>query len=197
MIEPRKVLLTLIVLGVTGTLVAVSAFSAFSSTTSNSGNSFAAGTVNIADNDAAAAMYSVSNREPGDVVEKCIKVTYTGTLDADVKLYTTSSIGSLGPYVNLTITPGTQATSVFPDCTGFVADGAAIFNNTLSNFASSHSGWANGLVDNPGAVATKWVSNDAVVYKFTLTLADDNNANGGSSALTTGSHAFTWEARNQ
>ena len=197
MIEPRKVLLTLLVLGVIGTLVAYSAFSAFSSTTSNSGNSFAAGTVNIGDNDAGAAMYSVSNREPGDIVEKCIKVTYTGTLDADVKLYTASSIGSLGPYVNLTITPGTQAVSTFPDCTGFVADGGNLFNGTLSSFAAAHSSFANGLVDNPGGVATKWVTNDAVVYKFTLTLADDNSANGGSSALTTGSHAFSWEARNQ
>lgn len=197
MIEPRKVLFTLVVLGITGTLVAVSAFSAFSSTTANSGNSFAAGTVNIGDNDAGAAMYSVTNSKPLDVVEKCIKVTYTGSLDASVKLYTASSIGSLGPYVNLTITPGTQAVSTFPDCTNFVADGAALFTGTLSSFASTHSSYANGLVDNPGAVATKWVTNDAVVYKFTLTLADDNNANGGASALTTGSHAITWEARNQ
>lgn len=193
----QKVLLTLVVIGVTGALVAISAFSAFSSTTANSGSSFVAGTVNIGDNDAGVALYSVTAAKPGTSVDRCIKVTYTGSLDADVKFYTASAIGSLGPYVNLTITPGTQAVSVFPDCTGFVADGAAIFSGTLAGFASSHSGWANGLVDNPGALATKWVTNDAVVYKFTVTLADDNNANGGASALTTGSHAFTWEARNQ
>lgn len=197
MIEPRKVLLTLLVLGAIGSLVAFSAFSAFSATTQNSGNSFAAGTVNISDNDAAAAMYSVSDQKPGVAVERCIKVTYTGTLDSDVRLYTPSSLGSLAPYVNLTITPGTQATSVFPDCTDFTADGAALFSGTLASFASSHSSWATGLVDNPGTLATKWVANDAVVYKLELSLQDDNAANGGSSALTTGAHAFTWEARNQ
>ena len=197
MIEPRKVLLTLLVLGVTGVLVAVSAFSAFSSTTSNSGNSFAAGTVNIADNDAGSAMYTVTGAKPGTTVEKCIKVTYTGSLDSDVRLYTASSIGSLGQYVNLTITPGTQAVSSFPDCTGFVSDGADLYSGTLSAFASAHSTYATGVADFPGTLATKWVANDAVVYRFTLTLADDNNANGGASALTTGSHAFTWEARNQ
>ena len=197
MIEPRKVLLTLVVIGATGALVAASAFSAFSATTQNSGNSFAAGTVNISDNDAAAAMYSVTNQKPGVTLERCIKVTYNGTLDSDVRLYTASSLGSLAPYVNLTITPGTQAVSVFPDCTGFTADGAALFNGTLSGFAASHSTYATGLADYPGTLATKWVANDAVVYRFELSLQDNNAANGGSSALTTGAHAFTWESRNQ
>lgn len=197
MMEPRKVLLTLLVLGATGSVVAFSAFSAFSSTTSNPNNSFAAGTVNISDNDAGAALYSVSNQKPLVTTDKCIKVTYTGSLDSDVKLYTTSSLGSLAPYVNLTITPGTQPTSTFPDCTGFVADGAALFNGTLSGFATAHNSYANGLVDTPGTVATKWVTSDAVVYKFSLTLQDNNAANGGASPLSTGTHAFTWEARNQ
>jgi len=40
-------------------------------------------------------------------------------------------------------------------------------------------------------------SNDTLVYRFTLTLQDDNNANGGATPLSSGSHAFTWEARNQ
>lgn len=193
----RKVLLTLLVLGLTGGLVAVSVYSAFSSTTSNSANSFAAGTVNIADNDAGTALYAVTGAAPGLVVQKCIKVTYTGSLDADVRLYTTSAIGTLGPYVNLTITPGTQSVSTFPDCTGFTADGADLFNGTLAGFATTYSSYTAGLADYPGTLATKWVTNDAVVYRFTLTLADNNAANGGASALTTGSHAITWEARNQ
>jgi hypothetical protein len=37
-----------------------------------------------------------------------------------------------------------------------------------------------------------------VVYRFTLTLQDNNLANGGNSgAMTSGLHDFTWEARNQ
>ena len=197
MIQPRRVLLTLLVLGITGSLVAVSALSAFSSTTENSANEFAAGTVNISDNDAGSAMYDVTNQKPGVTVERCIKVTYTGTLNADVKLYTASALGSLAPYVNLTITPGTQAVSVFPDCTGFVADGGgSIFSGTLQGFATAHSGWANGLADNPGS-GTEWATGNTVVYRFQVSVQDTNSANGGSSALTTGEHAFTWEARNQ
>src|SRR6266540_7363745 len=98
----RKLLLTVLVVamtvGVIGMLAGVGVLSAFSSTTSNDGNSFATGTVTIGDNDAGSAMYSVGNRKPNDSVQSCIKLTYTGTLAADVHLYTTSSFGALGQY---------------------------------------------------------------------------------------------------
>jgi hypothetical protein len=117
-----KVLLTALCVGALGSLAAMGVFGAFSATTTNAGNTITAGTVAIADNDAGAAMYSIANAKPGESVSKCIKVTYTGSIDADVRIYTTSTIGSLGQYVDLTITPGTQATPTFPSCTGFTAD---------------------------------------------------------------------------
>ena len=88
----RKTLVTLLVLGVVGTLAGVGTFSAFSSTTDNTGNTFAAGTVYIGDNDAGSAMYNVTDQKPGDVTTKCIRLTYTGSLAADVKLYTSSTV---------------------------------------------------------------------------------------------------------
>lgn len=194
----RQLLLSVLIVGMVG-LATFATFSAFSSTTENAGNSFAAGTVYISDNDAGSAMYSLTNQKPGTTTSKCIKVTYSGSLDADVKLYTTSTIGSVGQYVNLTITPGTQVTSVFPDCTGFVADATgALYSGTLAGFASTHGSYAAGLADFPGTLATKWVTNDSVVYRFDVSVQDNNAANGGSSgSLSTGSHTFTWEARNQ
>lgn len=193
----RRILATLAVLGALCAVGGAGTFSAFSSTTANPGNTFAAGTVAIGDNDAGVAMYALSNAKPNDSATSCIQVTYTGSLDSDVRLYTASTIGSLGPYVNLTITAGTQTTPSFPSCTGFTPRaGGTIYSGTLAAFAAAHSGWANGLADYP-ASATKWTTNDHVVYRFTVTLADDNNANGGASPITTGSHAFTWEARNQ
>jgi len=186
------------VVGVAGAVVGAGTFSAFSSTTSNGGNTFAAGTVVIGDNDAGAAMYSLSDAAPGASVTSCIRVSYTGSLDSDVRLYTTSSIGNLGPYVNLTITPGSQASPSFPSCAGFTPDpGGDLYSGTLAAFATSHSSWSSGLADLPNA-KTAWETNDAVVYRVTVTLADDNAANGGAGgAMTTGTHAFTWEARNQ
>ena len=195
MTRTRKTLVTLLVLGVVGTLAGVGTFSAFSSTTDNTGNTFAAGTVYIADNDAGSAMYNVTNQRPGDTTVKCIRLTYTGSLAAEVKLYTGSSVNALGGFVDLSIDKGTMPVgTTFPNCTGFVSE-ANVFANTLSNFTTTRNSYANGITAFPGA-QTQWDQNDTVVYRFTLTLQDNNGANGGAVALTTGTHAFTWEARN-
>jgi Camelysin metallo-endopeptidase len=188
----RKLLLSLVVLGGVGAAAGIGTFSAFSSTTANAGNTFSAGTVTLADNDAGGTLYNVSNQKPGDSVASCIRVNYTGSLDATVKLYTASAIGAIGPYVNLTIESGTQGSPSFPTCTGFSAE-TTLFNNTLANFAATHTGFANGLADNPGTVATKWVNTDAVVYRITATLANNDLAQG----TTSNAHTFTWEAQNQ
>jgi camelysin-like metallo-endopeptidase len=193
----EKFLLTFLLVGVLGGLAGLGVFGAFTSTTSNSNNSFASGTVVIGDNDANSALYSVSNAKPGTTTSGCIKLTYTGSLASDVRIYTTSTIGALGQYVDLSITPGTQTGSpAFPSCTGFTADsGGAIYSGTLQNFATTKNSYANGVVDYPGASATSWVTNDAVVYQFTATL--QSGAPDSAQGQTTGSHAFTWEARNQ
>lgn len=190
-----KVLLTALCVGALGSLAAMGVFGAFSSTTTNAGNTITAGTVSIADNDAGAAMYSLTNAKPGESVSKCIKVTYTGSLDADVHLYTTSAIGALGQYVELTITPGSQTSPSFPSCTGFTPDsGGAIYTGTLQNFGTAKNNYANGVVDYPGT-GTKWAANESVVYQFTATL--QASAPESAQGATTGAHTFTWEARNQ
>src|ERR671932_186985 len=99
----KKTLLTLLVVAGVGGLAGFGAYSAFSSTTTNSGNQFAAGTVTISDNDSNNAAYSVSAAKPGDFGERCIKVTYSGSLTANVKMYRsgfTSGTG-LDSYVDL------------------------------------------------------------------------------------------------
>jgi camelysin-like metallo-endopeptidase len=190
----RKILLTLLLVGAATAFAGFGTFSAFSSTTTNSGNSFAAGTVFVDDNDAGAAMYSVSNQKPGVPTQKCIKVTYGGTLPADVRLYTTSSVGAVADYIDLTVEKG-SGNPAFPGCTGFTPE-STIYTGELDDFTTSKNSYANGIAAFPG-VQTAWNQNDALVYRFTLTLQDDNNANGGATPLSTGSHAFTWEARNQ
>jgi camelysin-like metallo-endopeptidase len=187
----RKIVGSLLVIGVASAIGGLGAYSAFTATTSNSGNTFAAGTVTITDNDAGAAMYSVSDRKPGDTVTQCIKVTYTGSLDADVKLYTSSVIGSLGQYVDVQVRPG-SGSPTFPGCTGFTPDAADIYNDTLANFPTSY---GSGILDAGPGSNTKWITNDAVVYRFTLTL--QSSAPSAAQGQTTGSHAFVWETRNQ
>lgn len=197
----RKILLSLLLIGAASALAGFGTFSAFSSTTTNTGNSFAAGTVHVEDNDAGSAMYTVSNQVPGVAVERCIKLTYGGTRAAEVRLYTpTASVGAVADYVNLVVEKGTLAGSpAFPGCGSpgdFTAEGAALFSGELDEFVATKNSYANGIPAFPGS-QTQWNQNDTLVYRFTLTLQDDNGANGGATPLTTGSHAFTWEARNQ
>jgi hypothetical protein len=196
MSKTTKILRTLVVVGVVGSIAALGVFSAFSSQTDNPGNEVAAGTVTLADNDAGSAAYNIQNAKPGDTDQACINVTYTGSLAATVKLYTTAtSVADLGPHVDLEITPGTQVTPSL-NCSGFVPDATgAIFNGTLASFQSSHNAFSNGLADNPGAVATKWIENDSVVYRVKATL--DAGAPDSAQGDTTGVHTIRWEAQNQ
>ena len=193
LLSARKLVSTVVVVAIFGGIAGSSTFSAFTSTTTSSGNSFTAGSVTIGDNDAGAALYSLSNQRPGVTTSKCIKVTYGGSLGATVKLYTPSTLASGAQYDNLTITPGTQATSTFPDCTGFVAAGGAIFNGTLQGFATAHNNFATGLALNDQGGSTTWNANDAVVYRLDVSIQNVAAAQGTSS----GAHDFTWQAENK
>ena len=192
----KKVLATLVVVGVAGSIIASAVFSAFSATTSNPGNQFQAGTVSISDNDAGAAMYNILAAAPGSTTSKCIKVTFDGTLPSAVKLYTAAGITGLpasSQYIDLTITPGTQASPTFPNCTGFTPDaGGAVYTGTIQDWRTNHNAWSNGLaVNNPSASST-WNQNDAVVYKFDVSVQNVPAAQGADSGV----HDFTWESQN-
>jgi len=192
----RKLLLTALVIGVVGAGMSVGTYAVFSATTDNTGNSFAAGTVAISDNDAGAAMLSLANAKPTDSDSACIRISYTGTLNSTVRLYGTVS-GSLASYLTLTVTRGTDSAPSFDSCANFTADATnylgagagVIYQGSLASYPATY---AAGIVDPiPGSPET-WVTNEAHSYRYTISL-DDNNAAQGL----TGSASFTWEARNQ
>ena len=62
--KKRKLLLTLLIVGVLGSMAAYGTYSAFTATTTNSGNSFAAGTVEIQD-DSGLGTALVKRDQPG------------------------------------------------------------------------------------------------------------------------------------
>ena len=192
MMRTKSLLRSLLLIGAAGAVAAFGTFSAFSSTTENPGNEIDTGTVALSDNDAGSALYDVSGATAGTTVDRCITVTYSGNVAADVRLYLPDPVGALGQYVNMTVTPGTDASPSFGDCTGFVADGAPLFSGTLQGFRTAHSGWANGLVDFPGSTSA-WAQGNAVTYRVQLAVQNDDNAQG----LGTGIHRIVWEARNQ
>jgi predicted ribosomally synthesized peptide with SipW-like signal peptide len=192
----RKILLTLLVLGAFGVVSGAATFSAFSSQTSSSANSFSAGTVQLTDNDLDVAMLSLSNAQPGATDTSCILVTYSGSLSSTVRLYGAIA-GALASYLTLTVTRGDDPTPVFDDCNGFVADSTdyvgagagVVYQGSLSAFPASY---AAGLVDPLAASPETWTTGETHTYRFVVSLADDNGAQGLSATA-----AFTWEARNQ
>lgn len=191
MTTPRKLLATLLLGGFLLVTGGGATFSAFSSTTTNPGNSFAAGTVAISDNDTGTAMLALANAKPGDADTSCITLTYTGSLDASVRLYGTIS-GGLADYLTLTVTRGGDASPQFDDCSSFNPDSTdyigqgpgVIYQGSLSAFPTTY---AAGIVD-PGTWTTSANVHD---YRFVVTLANNDAAQGLS-----GSASFSWQARN-
>jgi predicted ribosomally synthesized peptide with SipW-like signal peptide len=188
--KTKKVLRTLVVLGLVGGLAAVGAFSAFSSQTDNPGNQVTTGTVTLSDNDANSPLYNITNGKPGSTDVHCIRVTYSGSLASDVRIYRPDPVtAALADHVNVVVTPGNGTAF---DCSNFVADvGAPLYDGTLSAFPSTYAG---GVQDYPGAT-TSWTTGNAVTYRVSATVS--NAAPDTAQGLTTGSHRLRWEAQNQ
>ena len=195
MTRKRRIFASILVVGVAALLVGSATFAAFSSTTTNSGNDYQAGTVHITDNDAGGAMVTLSDASGGSSASGCILVTYQGSLPANVRLYGFTS-GNIAPYLNLTVTRGTDSSPAFPTCGGsFTPDGTdyigqgngVIYQGTLSAYPGNY---AAGVVDAPSAVED-WTTSEAHAYKFTVTMSSDPAGQGKSGTAT-----FQWEARN-
>lgn len=186
-----RLLLALIL--VASLIGAGSAVAAFWSKAVSSGNTYAAGTIYLTDNDLGAGMLSLTGAIPGQSDTSCIKVTYSGTLEAAVRLYA-SVAGSLAPYLTLTVTRGTSS-AAYDSCTGFVADSTdyigsgqgVVYSGTLSAFPASYSA---GISDPTATAPERWSTGEVHAYKFVVTLQDAAAAQGLA-----GSATVTWEAR--
>jgi hypothetical protein len=192
----EKVLATMVVVGVLAGATSFGVYGAFSATTQNPGNEISTGTVQFTDNDAGAALYNLTAAKPGSSVSRCIKTTYTGTLPATVRLRTsTTTSGSLAPYVDVKITQGTSTSTTFPDCAGFTpaATGSTLFTGTLAAFGATHGSYDSGIATAP-AGQTTWSTGTSVVFKIDATLQTTTPESGQGSS--SGVHDFVWEARN-
>jgi len=167
---------------------------AFSSVTASAANGFASGTVALTDNDAGASVFTLAGMAPGDSVEGCVRVTYTGTLPAAVRLYGSTGGSGLDAYLALTVTRGGGLSGSSGACAGFTPDavdyagrgGGVVYQGTLADYADS---FGDGLGDAPDA-SEVWTAGESHDYRFSVTLADVNGAQGRDA-----SQAFTWEAR--
>lgn len=170
-------------LGFVSVLVVSSSRAAFVDTTDNATNTFSAGDVVLNDDDTGSVLFNVNNLAPGDSRTRCIAVTYTGSLTADVHLYGTVGGNGLAQYLDLDIDVGSGGD--FASCTGFVSS-SVLFNDTVAAFGGAHTNFVNGLGGNTGAT-----NPTTHTYRVTVTLQDNNAAQGLSATA-----GFTWEAQN-
>jgi hypothetical protein len=168
-------------------LVVTSSRAAFVAQNDNVTNQVSAAALDLTDNDSGTAMFNnVTGLMPGATEDRCIDVTYTGTVDPTaVLLYSSGApTGTLAPYLNLTVDVGADTGAGFRDCAGFVSS-ATVYNGTLSGFHTAHGSYAAG--------ASTWdpgVSPDTRTFRFRMSVQDNALAEG----LTT-TFGFSWETR--
>ena len=189
-----RILAALIATGLVAVASGRATFAAFSVTTQNPNDSYVAGNVSIADNDAGTLMWDVANQLPTSAaIVRCIRVTYTGSLVAGVRLYTTTRRVAARPV---------------PEHHG--GEGHHAGGDRLPELHGLHvarprslrpARWRRSRPRGPpGRTASRrsrarrptWNPNDSLVYRFTLQVQNNVAAQG-----LTGMAGFTWEAQNQ
>ena len=170
--------------------------SAFSTSAVSEDNQVAAGTVYLEDNDSDAALLDLSSAFPGDSDSACVRVTFTGSLDSEVRLFADVS-GALAPYLTLTVQRGADPSPSFPSCAGFSPDASnyigagagVIYSGSLGAYPSNYSA---GLVDPTAGAPATWSTNDSHSYKLSVELQ-----NNPAAQAATADARFIWEARNK
>jgi hypothetical protein len=168
-------------------LVVTSSRAAFVAQTGNLTNQVTSAAIDLADNDSGVAMFqNVTGLMPGTNVDRCIDVTYTGTVDPlPVLLYAAAPpTGTLAPYLNLTVDIGADTADPFTGCSTFVSSGS-VYSGTLDGFATTHSGYAAG--------ATTWDpagSPETRTFRFRISVQSTPAAEGLTSTF-----GFSWETR--
>jgi hypothetical protein len=186
-----KLLVTAAVVGSAGTGAGFGGYSAYVATTAHP---YAAAMVGLEDNDADTATLSLTDAAPGASQTGCIKVRHSGSLRSSVRIYANVR-GALAPYLTLTVTRGTGSSASPGSCRGFAADSTAfagygagvIYSGTLADFPTNY---ATGLVDHGNTSREGWTTGEEHSYRFTVSLKDDNAAQGRTATA-----RFQWEAK--
>lgn len=167
-------------------LVVSGSHAAFVDQSENVANHATSSSVDLTDDAGGTAMFpNEQGLAPGTPVERCITVTYAGTIDPrPVRMYSASISGALAPYLNLTVQVGPSIGAGSGSCAGFSASGT-VYSGTLSGFAAAHPDFDSGVTawDPAGA-------GEARTFRFQLEVQDDPAASGQSATF-----GFTWEVR--
>jgi hypothetical protein len=172
----RRIAAGALVLGLVAAPAAQSTWSAFSARVQHNNNTFSSGSVVLTDNTAdGSTLLTASNMKPGDTVQACVTLSYTGSLAADVKSYAAITGSGLDQYLTYTVTEGNFGTAQAngsTSCTGFTPLGSNATWGT-GNLSAYPTTYAAGI---QSAAAAQWNPNTSRAVKVDLVLQDVNAA---------------------
>jgi hypothetical protein len=140
----------------------------------------AAGNTALADDDADAALFQLTNLTPGQTQSRCIAVSNDGPVPDGIRLIGSAGGSGLSDYLHLTVDAGSGGS--FGDCTNFT--GAPVFDGSLGDFVRGHHDYDTGLV------AGAPTQGGTTTYRLQVALDDTPAAQGGTATA-----SFAWEAR--
>lgn len=209
-----------------GALVYQASNAAFTASTSTGANTWAAGNVFVTNSSSAGALFAVTAMKPttaAAATSKCLTVSYTGNLAANLRLYLTSYSSTvrpagppgptaagttdLGDYLRMIVEEGTGSQANCSDftrtryLTAGTTNGQTVdsLSTALTSFSSTYPGPSNTSVAAP---ASSVGSPTVTTYKVTYWLPDIGETGAPtqnalddlqSSSLAA---TFTWEAQN-
>lgn len=193
MARKRKLLLTCGTVSLVAAVGVFGTYASFSATTANTGNQIQSGTVDLSDTDGTTGKlsYLIGDQLPNASQVKCIRITYSGSLSATIKLYRSAINSAANGKYSLKVERGTKTTA--PDSTmscgtDFTPAADVFATADLDTLGTTYAG---GLDIKGSAFAT----GNTIDLRFTTTVKD-GVVNGNKTANDTGSFDYTFEARN-
>jgi hypothetical protein len=203
---------------ITGLLIWHASYAAFTASSSTGTNSWTSGTVAITNDQSGVVVWNLTGAKPDTATSTlsppasgtytpaagssaggaaCFKVTYSGNLAADVRVYAstlteTGGNGGLGPFMLFSLDTGTDAAGGSDlTCAQYTTSGTYNFGSSsnstifLSTFPTTYLGAASSWT--PSSTTTKW-------YRLSWLLPQ--NTNGTTAQGQQVQVVFKWEADN-
>ncbi len=130
--------------------------------------------------DATGALFNATNLTPGTTLTTCVAVSYSAPGATSLRMAAPAATGDLGEYLDLQVSAGVGGG--YGDCAAFSGDD--VYFGTLAGFASEYPDPASGLPLNSSSSTS-----GTVTVRVTITLRDENGAQGKETEL-----AFGWYA---
>lgn len=157
------------------TLVITRSSSAFESEGTVASSTASAGSIALVDDDQGQSLFDLEDMAPNRPAERCITVTYDGTILPVELSLTANATGGLAPFLQTTVESGEGGS--FGSCEGFVPD-ETLVDQDLRSLADGE----------PVVIDSFYNRGEARSFRITFTMADDADAL--AQTTTTG---FIWE----